>query len=101
MKSSRRVEGIALGITEARLDLDLSQRELALLSGVSATTIRRLEGGGRVHPQLIIRLAAALTVFELYAREGTCDERFYVVGDQAGMETTLATLIPSGQATDD
>jgi transcriptional regulator with XRE-family HTH domain len=42
---------IALALPEARLEHGLSQRRLAPLSGVSATTIRRIERGARVDPR--------------------------------------------------
>jgi transcriptional regulator with XRE-family HTH domain len=58
---------MALTIAEARSDLGVSQRELARLSGVSATTVRKLERGrGHVDPALVIRLASTLTVLELH-----------------------------------
>jgi transcriptional regulator with XRE-family HTH domain len=65
---------IALAIPEARLDHGLSQRQLAALSGVSATTIRKLERGGRVAPALLIRLGAALVVLDAYRPPSFADE---------------------------
>jgi transcriptional regulator with XRE-family HTH domain len=57
---------IALGLPEARLDHGLSQLQLAALSGVSATTIQKVERGGRVDPALLIRLGEVLVVLDVY-----------------------------------
>jgi transcriptional regulator with XRE-family HTH domain len=59
---------VALAIPEQRHALGLSLRELARASGVSRWTITKLERGGRVEPALVVKLAATLTVFELYAK---------------------------------
>jgi len=58
---------VAFAIPEQRRELRLSVRELARLSGVSRDTISRLEHGGQVSPALVVRVATALTVVELYA----------------------------------
>jgi transcriptional regulator with XRE-family HTH domain len=84
------IEHMAAALTEARLDLDLSQRDLALLSGVSAATIRKLEHGGRVHPALIVRIATALTVFELHSRVSSPGEWMYV--PEPDLDTALAEV---------
>jgi transcriptional regulator with XRE-family HTH domain len=57
---------IVAAIPEGRLDHGLSQRQLAALSGVSATTIRKLERGGRVDPALLVRLGVALVVLDAF-----------------------------------
>ena len=46
----------------ARVDHDLSQRQLADEAGVSVATISRLEGGSARHPRagIILRLARTL-----------------------------------------
>jgi transcriptional regulator with XRE-family HTH domain len=59
------VSRIATLIPEARLDLGLSQSELSRLSGVSRSTIAKLEDGGRVEPELVLALAAVLFLLEL------------------------------------
>jgi predicted transcriptional regulator len=61
-------ERVALAIPEQRRELGLSVRRLAILSGVSRDSITKLEGGGHVHPALVVRVATALTVLELYAK---------------------------------
>src|SRR4051812_43484341 len=43
-----------------RLRVPLSQRDLAKVSGVAASTIARIEAGGDVHPSTVRRLAQAL-----------------------------------------
>ena len=53
-------------ISEARLEHGLSQRQLAALSGVSATTIRKAERGGRVDPALLIRLGGTFIVLDAF-----------------------------------
>jgi transcriptional regulator with XRE-family HTH domain len=63
----RLVERAALAVPEQRRDLGLSLSELARLAGVSRSTVTRVERGGRVDPALVLRVAAALTVLELYA----------------------------------
>jgi transcriptional regulator with XRE-family HTH domain len=60
-------ERVALAIPEQRRGLGLSVRRLAILSGVSRDTITKLERGGHVDPALVVRVATALTVLELYA----------------------------------
>jgi len=57
---------IELALPEQRRDLDVSLRELARLSGVSRSTITRLERGGRIEPRLLMQIAATLTLLELY-----------------------------------
>jgi transcriptional regulator with XRE-family HTH domain len=60
------VARIIAAIPEGRLDHGLSQRQLAALSGVSATTIRKLERGGRINPALLVRLGTALVVLDAF-----------------------------------
>jgi transcriptional regulator with XRE-family HTH domain len=60
------IDRIAISLSEARLDHGLSQRQLAALSGVSRPTIAKAERGGRVHPALLVRLAATLVVLDVY-----------------------------------
>jgi transcriptional regulator with XRE-family HTH domain len=57
---------IAISLPEARLEHGLSQRQLAALSGVSVATVGRAERGGRVGPALLVRLAAAVLVLDVY-----------------------------------
>ena len=59
-------ERIAISLPEARLGHGLSQRALARLSGVSASTISRLESGRQVNPALLLRVGAALVVLDVY-----------------------------------
>jgi transcriptional regulator with XRE-family HTH domain len=65
--SSTTLARIAVAIASAREDLGLSQSELSRLSGVSRGTIRRLEQGGPVRPELVVKAATAMTIVELYA----------------------------------
>ena len=74
MQVTSTLERMALAIPEARLEHDLSQRQLAAFSGVSATSIRKLERGGDIDPRLLIRLAVTVVVLDAYrppALEGT------------------------------
>jgi transcriptional regulator with XRE-family HTH domain len=48
------------GLKPIRLRASLSQRELAHLSGVAASTIARIEMGHDAHPRTVRRLAEAL-----------------------------------------
>jgi transcriptional regulator with XRE-family HTH domain len=66
---------IALAIPEVRLEYGLSQRQLAVLSGVSRKTIAKLEAGGRVTPALVVRLGATLLVLDVYRPLGQVDVR--------------------------
>jgi transcriptional regulator with XRE-family HTH domain len=59
-------ERIALAIPEQRRDLGLSERELARLAGVSRWQVARLERGEPVDPAVMVTVAAALTIVELY-----------------------------------
>jgi transcriptional regulator with XRE-family HTH domain len=60
------VASIALALPEARADHGLSQRELARLSGVSASTVRPAEAGAQIHPALLVRLGTTLVVLDAY-----------------------------------
>jgi transcriptional regulator with XRE-family HTH domain len=66
MKSNPHIERIATAVPEQRRELDLSLQELARLSGVSRSTISKLEHGKPVQPSLLMQLAATLTLVELY-----------------------------------
>ena len=66
MNGTATLERIALAIPEARVEHGLSQRQLAGLSGVGATTIRKLEHGGLIDPALLVRLAATLVVLDAH-----------------------------------
>jgi transcriptional regulator with XRE-family HTH domain len=59
-------ERVALAVPEQRLELGLSLNQLARYSGVSRSTIARIERGQRVSPVLLLRVAGALTTLELY-----------------------------------
>jgi DNA-binding XRE family transcriptional regulator len=72
----RAVDRLALTVAEGRLDLDLSQRELAQLTGVSRSTIRAIEEGGRVRPEFVTRAALSLVAVEL--SRGRRTERDYL-----------------------
>jgi len=58
---------LQLALAERRSDLGLSLRELARFSGVAASTIRKIEHGGRVHPERMLAVSRALTELELHA----------------------------------
>src|SRR5262245_33492648 len=90
------LERVGLAIPEARREHGLSQRQLARLSGVPATTIRKLERGGSVHPALLVRLGAAVVVLDAYrpphfdhdvpflpASLGDVGRNFDLIGDAA------------------
>jgi transcriptional regulator with XRE-family HTH domain len=62
-----RLDRIALALREQRLELGVSQRQLAALSGVSRDTIVKLERGGQVSPKLLLGIAAVLTLLEVYS----------------------------------
>jgi transcriptional regulator with XRE-family HTH domain len=60
------LQRVAHAVPEARREHGLSQRRLAAISGVSATTIRKLERGGKIDPGLLVRLGAAMVVLDAY-----------------------------------
>ena len=66
---------IALSLPEARLEHGLSQRELARLSGVSATTIRKAESGRRIDPALLLQIGATLVVLDIYRAPSFVSDR--------------------------
>jgi DNA-binding XRE family transcriptional regulator len=72
----RAVDRLALTVAEGRLDLNLSQRELAQLARVSRNTIRAIESGCNVRPEFVTRAAMALVVVEL--SRGRRTERDYL-----------------------
>jgi transcriptional regulator with XRE-family HTH domain len=61
-----RLDRIALALREQRLELGVSQRRLAALSGVSRETIAKAERGDQVSPKLLLGIAAVLTLLEVY-----------------------------------
>ena len=61
---TRPVDRIAISLSEARLEHGLSQRQLAALSGLSASTIRRIERGGRADAALLVQFGTVLVVLE-------------------------------------
>jgi len=61
----RAVDRLALTVAEGRLDLELSQRELAQFAGVSRSTLRAIEAGQHVRPEFVTRAALALVAVEL------------------------------------
>ena len=77
------IDRVASSLGEARCDHSLSQRQLARLSGVSASTVRKIERGGRVDPALLVRLGATADGADVYRAPRLEDE--------------LAVLAASGQ----
>jgi transcriptional regulator with XRE-family HTH domain len=65
-KQSTRIARIALAIGEARLEHGLSRRQLADWTGISATTIRKIERGEGVAPRLVLQAATALAVLDMH-----------------------------------
>jgi transcriptional regulator with XRE-family HTH domain len=82
-KESTPLRRIADALPEARLEHALSRRQLAALSGVSASTIRRIERGDLVDPALLVWLGTVLVVLDVFRVP-----RF---------EDDLAALVPIGQ----
>jgi transcriptional regulator with XRE-family HTH domain len=66
MKPNPLLERIRSTLAETRLDLGLSQRELARYARVSASTVRRAENGGRVNDALVIHMAGVMTTLDLH-----------------------------------
>jgi transcriptional regulator with XRE-family HTH domain len=66
MDGTPAINRIAISLPEARAEHGLSQRQLALLSGVSAATIRKIERGDSVDPALLVKLGATLLVLDAY-----------------------------------
>jgi transcriptional regulator with XRE-family HTH domain len=83
MNATPATDRVAISLPEARLEHGLSQRQLARLSGVAATTIRKLERGGCVDPALLIKLGATLLVLDVY--------RPRLVEDELIAQLTLAS----------
>jgi transcriptional regulator with XRE-family HTH domain len=61
------LERVRLSIPERRVAIDVSGNELARASGVSLTSIYRVENGGCASPALVIRVSTALRELELHA----------------------------------
>jgi transcriptional regulator with XRE-family HTH domain len=61
------IHRVSLAIPEQRRELDLSLSELARVSGVSRSTLTRVERGGRVGDALVVKVASALLALELHA----------------------------------
>jgi transcriptional regulator with XRE-family HTH domain len=62
---------IADAVGEALVERDLSLRELSQLSGVSRATCTKLAKGGRVRPDLAVKIATAVAVVDLYSTPPT------------------------------
>jgi transcriptional regulator with XRE-family HTH domain len=60
------LDRIAKAVPEARQEYGLSRRQFAAMSGVSTTTIRKLERGGRIDPALLVRLATTTLALDAY-----------------------------------
>jgi transcriptional regulator with XRE-family HTH domain len=58
---------VRAALPEALVDLGTSDRELAAVTGVSRPTISKIRRGQNVRPDLLVKVAAALLVFELHA----------------------------------
>ena len=58
---------VASATREQQLDLALSDRELARITGLSRSTIARHRRGESISPELLFRLASALIVLELHS----------------------------------
>jgi transcriptional regulator with XRE-family HTH domain len=81
---------VARAVPEARLEHRISQRRLAELAGVSPTTISRLEGGKRVRPGLLVRIASAVFVLDVYRSQCSEDARQHVlIGPQSWDDIAL------------
>jgi transcriptional regulator with XRE-family HTH domain len=59
---------IGLALREAQLEHDLSEREVARLSGVSRPTVHKLATGGTVRSDLAVRVAGAVMVVDLFSQ---------------------------------
>ena len=59
------ISRLQLGAQVQRIELGLSPGQLAELSGVSRTTIARIEAGEPVDPAIVIRLASVLNTVGL------------------------------------
>jgi transcriptional regulator with XRE-family HTH domain len=57
---------IASAITEARVEHELSQTQLARLNGVSRRTIGQLEDSARIHLRLLLQLAAVILALDAH-----------------------------------
>lgn len=84
MNGTSATDRVAISLPEARLDHGLSQRQLAALSGVSATTIRKVERGGRVDPVLLVRLGVAFVVLDVFGLRRFDDEAWLPQAASAG-----------------
>jgi DNA-binding XRE family transcriptional regulator len=82
----RAISRVAGGLAEARDELGLSRRRLAELSGVSRSSITKLENGGRIEPRLVIQLAVVVCVLDLLSRLTLEDELAVVVTAHARKE---------------
>jgi DNA-binding XRE family transcriptional regulator len=67
-KRNSLIPRIAFAVSEARASHGLSESQLAALAGVSRGTVHKLERTGRIRPDLAVRIAAAVTVCDLYAQ---------------------------------
>lgn len=66
MRNPNLTDRIAFAATEHRQELGLSMRELSEWSGVSRTTIAKMESGRPVRRDLALKVAFALTMLDAY-----------------------------------
>ncbi|MGH3082791.1 MAG: hypothetical protein ACRDNP_01805 [Gaiellaceae bacterium] len=57
---------VSAGLPEALAGLNVSDREWSLVTGISRPTISKIRSGCAVRPDLVMRLAAAVLVYELH-----------------------------------
>jgi transcriptional regulator with XRE-family HTH domain len=51
---------ISVRLKERRIELGLTQQQLALLAGVKQQTVQRIESGGSRHPRHLLEISDAL-----------------------------------------
>jgi hypothetical protein len=57
---------IGLAVAEGRREHEPSERQLAALSGGSRATIHKLDRGGYIRPELLMRLATVIAIADVY-----------------------------------
>jgi transcriptional regulator with XRE-family HTH domain len=81
------LDRIAKAVPEARLEHGLSRRQFAAMSGVSTTTIRKLELGGRIDPALLVKLATTTVALDAYRPPLFLDDVDVLLGTASAMGT--------------
>ncbi|MGH3085099.1 MAG: helix-turn-helix domain-containing protein [Gaiellaceae bacterium] len=89
--NTNRIARIAAAVAEALHDLDVPDCEVARGTGVSRPTVAKIRAGRPVRPDLLMKVAAALLVYELHSELGPEPSIDRELADQLPLWKTVAS----------